>query len=83
MAKVKVEQRMVVLYDDKYLPVVPKPKKYCRRILVEVSDEVVRNKEVQPVIDAYALAIGRSEMVGKTMDELRSQFSLELGFHRY
>ncbi|PLS19484.1 hypothetical protein CVD28_03445 [Bacillus sp. M6-12] len=81
MAVVKVSQQPLMKYGEEWVGIVPKPEKYQRRIQVIVSDEAVKNKEVQPVLDAYAVAVKKPEWVGKDLDWYKEEEQLQLGFH--
>jgi hypothetical protein len=81
MATLKIERRRVEKFGDKWHTIVPKPRYLVGRIEVHVPDEVVRNREVQPVLDAYALKMKKPEWVGKTPDQYREELNLEFGFH--
>lgn len=59
----------------------PKPRHLRGRVTVYVPDEVVRNKEDQPVINAYAGAVNKPDLIGKTIEQLQNEHHLLLGFH--
>lgn len=81
MAILKISQKPLIEYAGELVGIMPKPAKYQRRVAVEVPDEAVKNKEVQPVLDAYALAVKKTEWVGKDMDWYINEQHLQLGFH--
>lgn len=59
----------------------PKPSYLRGRVTVYVPDNVVRNKETQTVINAYAGAINKPDFIGKTAEQLEQEYQLLLGFH--
>lgn len=81
MAIVKIEQTPLQKYGDELVLMVPKPPRYQRRIPVEVPEQVVKDKEVQPVLDAYAKAVKKPDWVGKNADWYKEEQHLVLGFH--
>lgn len=81
MAIVSIQQNVLDTYDGQEVIVVPKPKKYQRRVIVEVPDQVVLEKQIQPVLDAYAIKVGKPEWVGKDGDWYKKEQRLMLGFH--
>lgn len=81
MAIVKISQTLITKWGEQEVLVIPKPSKYQRRIEVTVPDSVVLNEEVQPVLDAYALAVKKPEWVGKDANWYKEEHGLTLGFH--
>lgn len=81
MAVLKISQQPLMKYGEEWVLVIPKPKKYQNRIKVILDDEIVKSKEVQPVLDAYAIAIKKPEWVGKNMYWYKNEQGLQLGFH--
>jgi hypothetical protein len=81
MALLAISQQPLRKYGDELLLMYPKPRKYQRRVKVWVPDEVVKKQEVQPVLDAYALAINKPEWVGKDHEWYKQEQHLMLGFH--
>lgn len=81
MAVVKISQQPLMNYGGQLVGIVPKPSQYQKRIKVIVPDEVVINKEEQPVLDAYAVAVKKPEWVGNNLEWYKTEQLLQLGFH--
>ncbi|WCK57537.1 hypothetical protein PP175_26085 (plasmid) [Aneurinibacillus sp. Ricciae_BoGa-3] len=82
MAQVQISQHPLMKWGEEIVGAPkPKPKKYQRRIVVTIPDDVAKAKEVQPVLDAYALAVKKPEWVGKNMAWYEQEQLLSLGFY--
>lgn len=81
LAILKISQQPLKKYGEQLVGIIPKPAEFQRRVKVSVPDNVVKNKEVQPVLDAYAHAVKKPEWVGNDMDWYKNEQLLQLGFH--
>jgi hypothetical protein len=81
MAQLKISQQPFMEWGDELIAMIPKPTQYQRRIPVTVPDEVVKQKQVQPVLDAYAVSVHKPDWVGKDQDWYKKEQHLGLGFH--
>lgn len=78
-----VERNEVKICPITARPVVttPKPPDLYGRVGIQVSDEVVLSRDSQPLIDAYATAMGRVEWIGKDLRWIEVNAGMRLTFH--
>lgn len=81
MAIILIEQYPLQKYEDAWVLVRPKPQGYSRRVKVHVPDDIAKNREVQPILDAYATALKKKDWIGMDKDWYREEQQLQLGFH--
>lgn len=81
MATISIAQQPLQKYGEEWMLVIPKPQRYRKRVEVHVPDSIVKDRDVQPVLDAYATALNKQEWIGKDMDWYKEEQYLQLGFH--